>query len=526
MQADLILHHGRIYTVDAAFSQTEALAIRDGLIQAVGSNQDILGRFEAPQKIHLGGKSVYPGFIDAHGHLSRYGRSRFEADLRDAESWEACVDRLRAFAQTQPEGWLIGRGWDQTRWVGRKFPDKRLLDEAFPDRPVLLERVDIHAMVVNQYLLDQTGLTPESHIPGGEIGVEEGELTGLLIDAAQQPVWDLMPPSRPEDLRRYLRQAAHDCARVGLTGVGDALLDHDSIVAIRQLQQAGEFPLRVYGMLPADEAHRDRYLHQGPQRDEWLHLGGFKFFADGTLGSRSAWLSEPYADAPAQVGLALLAGFPMRDWLMALHHHGWQAVTHAIGDAACRWVLDRYAEVMPSGNPLRWRIEHLQVLTPEDCQRVAALGVIPSLQPTHCTSDMRWVGARLGTEREKWGYRQASLLEQGGLVALGSDFPVESINPLLGFYAAITRQDLQGWPENGYLPNERLTRVQALRGMTIWAAYAQGEEAWRGSLEPGKVADLLVMPLDLMKAPPEEIAQAQIEAVGLAGKMVFGEETF
>lgn len=520
MLVDLILHNATIYTVDTSFSTAEAVAIQGDRIVAVGTNEEILGAYKAEETRDLQGQFAYPGFIDAHVHLSRYGRSCFEVDLKGAGSWAECMDRMRQQADVQPEGWLIGRGWDQTRWADGQFPDNTLLNEYFPHRPVILERIDIHAIVVNQYLLNLSGITPESEINGGEIRKRDGELTGLLIDHAQKPVWDLLPEPFDDELKKYLRKAAWDCCKVGLTSVGDALLDHKALEAIRSLQNADEFPLRVYGMLPSDDFHRNTYLKAGPQSDLWLHLGAFKLFADGTFGSRSAWLREPYADAPDQCGLLMLDEQETLDWLRECHVHNWQVATHAIGDAAASWVMDLYEKAMDSDNSLRWRIEHLQMLSPHDLDRLGKLKILASIQPAHTTSDMRWIEDRLGVDRKVWAHRQASILEKCGRIALGSDFPVESINPLLGFYAAVTRQDLSGWPQNGYIPEERISRIDALRGMTIWAAYAQGEERQKGSLEPGKLADIVVLDQDLLSAGIEQIPGLNPQQIILGGRVI------
>jgi hypothetical protein len=521
---DWLLHHGRIHTLDARFSCAEAIAWRDGRIVAVGSNQALLARFRAKQSWHLGGRVVYPGLIDAHCHLLRYGQGCFEVDLRGCGSPQEMVARLQAQGPSQPEGWLIGRGWDQNGWIGGRFPDRHLLDVAFPDRPVLLERIDIHAVVVNSEALRRAGIDGPRHVVGGKVVLDlGGEPTGLLIDRAQALAWAQVPAPSLAQMDQYLQRAAEDCAAVGLTSVGDALLDHATLTRIAALQAEGRFPLRVYGMLPADDAHLSQYLPLGPQRDPWLHLGAFKLFADGALGSRGAWLEAPYHDDPDNHGLALL------DWDESLvvaqrvYEAGFQLNTHAIGDAANRWVLDLYQTVLPPGNSCRWRIEHAQLVAPIDLMRFGRLGLIPSIQPTHCTSDLPWLQERIGPDRMTWAYRQQTLLQQTGRLALGSDFPVEPIHPIYALHAAVSRQSRAGWPPQGFAPNERLTRRQALQGMTTWAAYAQGEEADKGSLQPGRFADLVVMDQDLMTAPMEQLLATQVLATFTGGTLVSGE---
>jgi predicted amidohydrolase YtcJ len=524
MQVDWLLHHGRVYLVDEPFTVAEAIAWRDGRIVAVGSSEELLGRLRPERSWHLAGKSVYPGLIDAHCHLLRYGRSQFEVDLRGCYSQGEMVARVKRFAAHTPAEWLIGRGWDQNAWPGGRFPDRALLDEAFPHRPVLLERIDLHAAVVNGEALRRAGLEGPRHVRGGKVELDaQGHPTGLLIDRAQELVWAQVPEPSTEETDRYLQKAAEDCAAVGLTSVGDALLDHDTLIRIAALQAKGRFPLRVFGMLPADSEHLDRYLPMGPSRDPWLHLGAFKLFADGALGSRGAWLSEPYHDDPGHPGLALL------DWAETLaiaqrvHAAGFQLCTHAIGDAANRWVLDLYQAVLPPGQDHRWRIEHAQLVAPQDLLRFGAMGIIPSIQPTHCTSDGPWLHERVGDARLSWAYRQQSLLRQTRRLALGSDFPVEPINPLFGFHAAVSRQRRDGWPPGGFAPVEALTREQALRGMTSWAAWAQREERCKGSLLPGYWADLIVMDQDLMRSPVEALPEGKVLASFLVGNPIFGE---
>lgn len=526
MHVDWLLYHGRIYTVDNRFTVAEAIAWRDGRIVAVGSSEELLDSLRPARRWHLAGKAVYPGLIDAHGHLLRYGRSQFEVDLRGCQSPQEMVARVKAFAEDSPTKWLIGRGWDQHGWPGGRFPDRHLLDEAFPHRPVLLERVDLHAAVVNSEALRRAGIDGPHRVVGGKVDLDgRGHPSGLLIDRAQELVWAQVPEPSLAETDQYLQKAAEDCAAEGLTSVGDALLDHHTLRRIAALQAEGRFPLRVFGMLPADAEHLDRYLPLGPQRDPWLHLGAFKLFADGALGSRGAWLGQPYHDDPGNHGLALLDWAETKEIARRVHAAGFQLCTHAIGDAANRWTLDLYEAVVSPQQDHRWRIEHAQLVAPEDLLRFGQLGVIPSLQPTHGTSDVLWLQERVGDERLSWAYRQQTLLRQTGVLALGSDFPVEPINPLFGFHAAVSRQRRDGWPPGGFAPAEALTRRQALRGMTSWAAWAQREEQVKGSLLPGYWADLIVTDQDLMTVPVEALPEVDVVASFLVGNPTAGSRT-
>lgn len=521
MKADLLFYGGHIHTQDSYFSCQEALAIGGGRILATGSNLEIRGAFTALESIYLEGKHVYPGFIDAHCHLMRYGKSLFEADLTGADSFSAVIRRLQAFAQTHPAGWLIGRGWDHNRWPEKTYPTREMLDRYFPNRPVFLQRIDIHAALVNSLALDLAGIHADSYFPGGEVHRNNGQPTGLLIDHAQEPVIRLLPHDDPELQRAYLLAAQQKCLAAGLTSLGDAWLPHAEIHAIRQLQEKGDFHLRIYGMIPADSWHLDHYLPQGPQQTEQLSLTAFKLFADGALGSRGAWLLEPYTDAPDTTGIALLDEAATLEVARKIYSAGFQLNTHAIGDAANRSVLQRYAQVVQPGADHRWRVEHAQMVRPEDRGLFATYGILPSVQPTHATSDMDWVQQRIGPERLRYAYPQATLLRETGQLAIGSDFPVESIDPLRGFFAAITRKDPTDPDKPAFFPAQCLTPREALFAMTLGNAFAQREEQVKGSLEPGKYADLVVLETDLLNIDPMKIPPTRIYMTVSAGKIVY-----
>ncbi len=514
----MLLLNGRIHLLDRTMRVVEALAIEGGRVVAAGTTADLRRAFPPQREIDLQGAFVYPGFIDAHGHLHRYARSLGECDLRGATSFEAVVARLQAFAQQQPAGWLVGRGWDQHGWPGEQMPDRRLLDQAFPDRPVWLERVDLHASVANGRALELAGITADTRVAGGEVVCRGGQPTGLLIDRAQERVSQVVPEPSETQWRGWLGQACNRLLAHGLTCVGDALLSHEEATRLLALQAAGDFPLRVFGMLPGDAAHFAHYLPLGPQQHAYLHLTAFKWFADGALGSHGAWLLEDYAGHPGERGLPLLPETAEAQ-ARAIYAAGFQLCVHAIGDAANRAVLDLFRRVLPPGNDRRWRVEHAQVLHPADREAFRSHGIVPSIQPTHATSDRDWAGRLLGPERLAYAYPLASLCELSGRVALGTDFPVEPPDPLRTFLAAVWRR--QPGQDGAFLPGEALSRQAALQGMTRWAAWAQGMEAEIGSLRPGHQADWVALDQDLLRASLEDLVQARVLQTGIGGKVVF-----
>lgn len=530
---DTILYHAKVYTVNPQFAISEAIAIHRGKIVAVGSDEDILGAFAAQQTIDLHGSYVYPGLVDAHAHIQPYGESLFEADLVGCTSYEDMVERVRRFAETHPaqsserSKWILGRGWDQNLWKDTAMPTRTLLDKYFPDRPVFLRRIDIHAAVVNSVALRMAGISPDTTIEGGEIGIAQGELTGLLVDEAQTPVRKLIPDASAADQKAYIRAAAEVCYRYGLTGVGDAYLDVPQVQFMWELQQEKQLPLRVNGMIPATQANLDFFLDKKqakahPYRTtDSLRLESFKLFADGALGSRGAWLLAPYSDKPDTHGLALLNEQETLAVAKRIRRAGKQLCTHAIGDAANRFVLRSYAKVLPQKNTLRWRVEHAQMVHPDDLPLFKAFGILPSVQPTHPTSDMKWLPDRIGQARLQYSCQLQTLLQQLGVIALGSDFPVESVNPLLGFYAAITRQNVAAEPIAGFLPHEKLSRADALRGFTLWNAYAEHSERQKGSIEAGKFADLTVLDTDIMTCQPTDMLSAKVQFTFIGGEIVY-----
>jgi predicted amidohydrolase YtcJ len=521
-QADLILFNGRIYTVDSAFSRAEAMAIKDGKVVATGSDADIRDSYMARDTINAGGRAVYPGFIDAHSHFVAYGRSLFTADLFGSASFEEVVQRVKSFADTHPGmAWIQGRGWDQNKFPGKAFPDNSLLNKMFPATPVVLTRVDGHAVIANAKALELAGLHPEQQLEGGTIETKHGKLTGILIDNAERLVYRVMPVPTFADFRQTLTTAQQKCFAQGLTTVADCGLDRMEIESIDSLQRAGELKMRVYALLSDRKEILDYYLPRGPYKTDLLYVKGVKAYADGALGSRGACLLQPYSDRPGWRGFLLSPPAHYDSLAALLAGTDWQLCTHAIGDSGNRVMLQVYNKYLKGKNDKRWRIEHAQVINEKDFDLFGRASVIPSVQPTHATSDMYWAGERLGAGRLGDAYAYKRLLSQNGWLPLGTDFPVEDISPFKTFLAAVFRVDAKGFPSGGFQPGDALTREEAIRGMTIWAARADFLEKEVGSLEAGKKADFVILDRDLMEVPASKVLETKPVATYAEGMKVY-----
>jgi hypothetical protein len=523
--ADLIVENAFVYTLDASRPKTSALAVRGDRILVVG--EEAASRAgPGTRRIDAHGLTIVPGFIDSHAHMLGLGESLEMLDLRGARSAEEAAALVARAAAERPEGsWIRGRGWDQTRWPGREFPDARPLDRAAPRHPVFLSRVDGHAAGVNGRALEIAGVTARSEDPpGGRIHRDSaGNPTGILIDRAQGLVGGKIPPPGREEIRGQLARAAAECARLGLTGVHDAGVSREVLEAYRELIAAGRLPVRIYAMIGGAGDLWEEYVKAGPEAGARLTVRSVKLMADGALGSRGAALKEPYADEPGNRGLMILDRGRIESVARVALRAGFQVNTHAIGDRANREVLDAYAAALGGARDRRFRIEHAQVVAPEDFELFARFGVLPVMQATHATSDMRWAEERLGPERVRGAYAWRRFLSMGLPVPNGSDFPVEDPNPLWGFYAAVTRQDHEGRPEGGWMPDQRMTRQEALKSWTLDSAYAAFEEKDKGSLEPGKLADFVMLSQDIMTVPPREILAAHVVMTVVGGAIVHRE---
>ena len=521
-KVDTLVVNGVIYTVDSSFSSVQAMAIKDGIIVAIGTDAEILAAYTAPEKIDAKGQAVYPGFIDAHAHFVGYGKSLFQVDLFGTTSWEEAVERVKVFAAAHPElAWIEGRGWDQNKWPGKKYPTNALLNTLFPNTPVVLQRVDGHAAIANQKAFDVAGVKPGQTIVGGEVETKNGVLTGVLIDNAKGLVYNSIPAVNKQTYTQWLQAAQKNCFAQGLTTVTDCGLDISDINFIDTLQREGKIDMRLFAMLSDNPENLTAYLKRGPYKTDKLFVNGFKVYADGALGSRGACLLHNYEDRKDWTGF-LLANISHYDSLASvLAATNFQMCTHAIGDSANRQILNIYNKYLQKGNDKRWRIEHAQVVNPSDFNLFGAAAIVPSVQPTHATSDMYWAAERLGNERMKGAYAYKQLMDQNGWIPLGTDFPVEDISPFKTFLAAVGRVDAKGFPEGGFQMENGLTREQTIKGMTIWAAKASFLEKEVGSLEAGKKADFIILAQDLMQVPVNKILDTKVVATYSGGKKVF-----
>jgi predicted amidohydrolase YtcJ len=534
--ADLVLVNGKIYTVDNARPVVSALAVRGGRILFVGSNAEarVLAN-RSTRVIDLKGATVVPGIVDAHAHLVGLGITLARVNLAGSTSYDEVIERVKAFSKdVKPGGWILGRGWDQTRWTNKEFPTHEALSRAFPDNPVVLTRIDGHALLANAKAMEIARVSAGTTDPeGGRIlRLPSGAPAGVFVDKAQGLIGRAIPGPTRADTRKAILAAIAECNRWGLTGVHDAGEDAETIGIYEELAKAGSYNLRNYVMLSdpgepgSPAALRNPYLRRGPQSalyDGHLWVRAIKLYADGALGSRGAALLAPYADEPTNSGLLVSRPEHLRAWAEAGLRSGFQVNVHAIGDRGNRMVLDAFESalrVVPKANH-RFRIEHAQVLSPADIPRFAALGVIPSMQPTHQTSDMRWAEARGGPQRIRGAYAWRSLLNTGVVIPSGTDFPVEEVNPLLTFHAAVTRQDPANSPAGGWYPEQKMTREEALQSMTIWPAYAGFQESVLGSLTPGKYADFVVLDRDIMRIPDTGIVDTRVISTWIGGKRVY-----
>lgn len=520
--ADLVVENANIYTLDPRLPRARAIAVQGARILAAGN--DVSAHIgPSTRRIDARGATLIPGLIDSHVHLANFGDSLEILDLREARSAAEVAAKVRQAAASRPKGeWIRGRSWDQTRWPGARFPTATDLDEASPDHPVYLSRVDGHAAWVNSRALataDINKATPDP--PGGKILRDPaGKASGVLVDRAMGLVSRRIPAPTPAQIENRIARAARECARLGLTTVHDAGAGARDIAAYRALIAANRLPVRVYAMIGGPGDHWEDWLRRGPETGDQLTVRSIKLVADGALGSRGAAMKEPYSDDPGNQGLSILDRAAIEKVARQAVARGFQVNTHAIGDRANRDALDAYAAALGGPNGKRFRIEHAQIVSLDDIPLFQRYSVIASIQATHATSDMRWAEQRVGPRRILGAYAWKRFLDAGVRLTNGSDFPVEDANPLWGFYASITRQDHQGQPPGGWMPDQVLTREQALASWTSWGAYAAFEETRKGTLERGKLADFIVLSTDILKAPPREILSAKVTLTVLGGKVV------
>ena len=520
-EISLLIYNATAYTVDKNFSKAGAVAVDKGKIIATGSSKSLLNRFDAEEKIDAKGKYLFPGFIDAHAHFFGYGLGLQQADVGGTKSWEDVLSKVKKHADKNKAGWIIGRGWNQNDWPVKEFPDKEKLDKLFPKRPVILTRIDGHAAIVNNEALKIAGIKTGGKIEGGEVEIKDGKLTGILIDNAMDFVYSKVPPLTKSEFKKTLLRAQKNCFTAGLTTIVDCGQDYESALFVDSLQKNNELKMRMFIMMSDEIKNYDFLFKNGKIKTERLNVCSFKLFSDGALGSRGAYLLKPYSDKPCSKGLLLKPKEHFDAMAKMIFESGFQMCTHAIGDAANRMMLKIYAKYLKGKNDRRWRIEHAQILNKNDFLYFGDYNIIPSVQPTHATSDMYWAGQRLGKERLKYAYANQKLKDENGWIPLGTDFPVEDISPIKTFYAAVFRKDSNGWPEGGFQMENALSREDTIRGMTTWAAKANFEEHEKGTIEKGKFADFVLLDTDLMKADEKDILKTKVLMTFVNGEKVF-----
>ena len=517
--ADLIIHNATIYTVNESFETATAVVVKDGKFIAVGG-EDLLNQYKARSVVNLNGFSVYPGFIDAHCHFYNFGLLQEQLDLSGTKSFEEVVERVASYITTHPGVPVLGQGWDQNSWEVKEYPTKDILDKRFPEQLIALKRVDGHALLVNQVTLDLAGIDSTTSVDGGVFIRANGMLTGVLIDNAMDQVYAALPKPTKQQQTTALLAAQGIAFKNGLTTVDDAGLDKEQLQLIESLHEEGVLDIRIYGMISNTPENLAYYLEKGPTQTERLNIRSVKVYADGALGSRGAALKKEYSDAPGNHGSFVTPVDQIEVLAYVLAKKGFQMNTHAIGDAANYEVLNAYKKALTIDADPRWRIEHAQIVSLED-REFFGTKIIPSIQPTHATSDMFWADERLGDDRMQGAYAYKSLLDWSGRVALGTDFPVEHVSPLKTFYAAVARTTEEQLPEGGFQMGDALTRTEALKGMTLWAAYANFEEEIKGSIEVGKLADMVILKRDIMNIDIHEVPQVEVLATIVDGNMVY-----
>ena len=517
-KVDTIVINATVYTVNENFDKAEAFAIKGGKIIDVGTSIEIQSKY-APTYINdVKGKTIVPGFIDAHCHFYSLGLQQQKVDLTGTKSFDEVIARIVKFQKEKNVAYITGRGWDQNDWEIKEFPTKEKLDELFPNTPIAVRRIDGHALLVNQAAIDLARVTINTKADGGFILQKNGKLTGVFIDGPMDLIEAIIPKPSKETQIDALKAAERICFELGLTTVDDAGLSQQTIELIDSLQKAGALKMRIYAMVSASDKNIDYYTKKGILKTDRLNVRSFKVYADGALGSRGAAMKKPYSDQHNHYGALVTPLNDLKKYATKIAASDFQMNTHAIGDSANYIMLKTYKEVLKEQKDRRWRIEHAQIIDEKDFEYFD--NILPSVQPTHATSDMYWAEDRIGADRIKGAYAFKDLLNKFGKIALGTDFPVEKVSPLLTFYAAVARKDLNKYPENGFQMENALTREETLKGMTIWAAYANFEEQEKGSIEVGKVADFIILDKNIMEVEEAEIPSIKIEETFVGGQKV------
>ncbi|WP_430406206.1 amidohydrolase [Fluviicola sp.] len=491
---DLVIHNAKIHTMDEENSIVQAIAIRDGKVVEVGPDRQIMNKYSAEEYIDAEGKDIFPGFADAHGHMMSLARQKLSVNLVGTASMDELIVRVEKYAQRKERKVIVGGGWDQSLWNSAELPTNELLNENFPDKPVVLYRIDGHAVLANNAALKKYGITGSSHVDGGAILKNaDGSLSGILLDNAISLISNKLPDFSDHELAEALLEIQQELYGYGITDVHEAGLTSHDFKLIRRLVKDNRLTIGIYGMLYPEKENADFAKKHGFLEEKNLLVRSFKVIGDGALGSRGALLKQPYSDDPHNHGLLTTSIADMKRYSSLAELTGYQLNIHAIGDSTNKLVLDLIQTYSKKNPDHRWRIEHAQVLDPMDFDLLESSGAFPSVQPTHAVSDQRWAESRLGKTRLKGAYAYNTLLLKAGMLAIGTDFPVESTNPFLTIHAAVNRKNAENDPIDGFLPGEALTEEACLRGMTIWAAFASFQESNKGSLEKGKEANLVIL---------------------------------
>ncbi|MEO8193366.1 MAG: amidohydrolase family protein [Gemmatimonadales bacterium] len=528
--ADLVVVNGRVYTVDPSRPMVSAFAVKAGRILFAGTDREVRSLAGTRTRVvDARGMTIIPGMVDAHAHLLGLGYSLRNVQLAGSRSYDEVIARVAARkTKTKPGEWILGRGWDQNLWADKQFPAHEALSRAFPDNPVVLTRIDGHALLANAMAMKASGVTAATRDPeGGRImRTSDKSPTGVFVDNAQGLIRRAQPDATAAETTDAILSAVAEANKWGLIGIHDAGAGQRTIDIYESLARAGRFNLRNYVMVSGDSADVTHYFARGPRSalyDGRIWVRSIKLYADGALGSRGAALLAPYSDDRSNTGLLVTPPAELQRVATAALLRGFQVGVHAIGDRGNRIVLDAYdaaLKAVPTADH-RFRVEHAQIISLEDIPRFAALGVIPSMQASHQTSDMRWAEVRVGPERIKGAYAWRSLLQTGVIIPNGSDFPVEEVNPLISFHSAVSRQDASNWPPGGWYSDQVMTRAEALESMTIWPAYAGFQEKVMGSVTPGKYADFVILDRDIMTVPVTEILQTRVVSTWIGGRAVY-----
>ena len=521
-KVDLVVHNAQIHVLDDQNSVHEAMAISNGKIVEVGPERQILNKYRSDESIDAQGKDIYPGLTDAHGHLFSYAKQLLAVDLTTAKSMNELVILCEKFASRNNSKFIVGRGWDQSLWNTKELPNYDALNKAFPNTPVCLYRVDGHAALVNKALLKKAKIDASTQVDGGKVMLTNGEPNGILLDNAMNLVAKLLPVYSEREIAEKLIEIQNELFQYGIVGVHEAGVSQKELNYLKHLVDKGKLDLEIYAMLMPTQENFDFVRKNGIYKYKNLSVRSFKVFADGALGSRGALLKKPYSDDTHNHGLLLTSVEEMKKVANFCLDKGYQMNTHGIGDSANALILKIYENAFKRNSDHRFRVEHAQVIDPIDFQKFAAFAVFPSVQPTHAVSDQRWAEARLGKERLKGAYAYKTLLNQFGMLAVGTDFPVEKTNPFLTIHAAVQRKNADNQPLDGFLANEALTLEQVMRGMTIWAAFAAFRENETGTLEEGKNATFVIFESPIISGPVFE--QNFAWKTFIKGKLVYNAE--